>query len=284
MTKTRGAALAVALGASMLLSACGSGGGKTASSGFQGTVTIGYENAPDPESVAIAQKDFQKELKVPVRMEYFQSGPSALTALASGKLDFMTTLGNPPTAAAIARGVPLKVIWAMERYTSGEGLVVKKSSGIRSLKQLEGKRVALVKGSTSPFELETALKLHHLPVNGVTEINMSPTEMVSAWKTNQIQAAYVWVPFDTEMEQDGGTLLMVDQNVYREAPIFNLAVVNANWAKAILVWWRTSCGRKKPAFSSINRIQARHIRTWPKSMASASLPQGRRHGDLALVR
>lgn len=233
MTKTRGvAALVVALGASALLAACGSGGGKTASAGFQGTVTIGYENAPDPESVAIAQKDFEKELKVPVRMEYFQSGPSALTALASGKLDFMTTLGNPPTAAAIARGVPLKVIWAMERYTSGEGLVVKKSSGIHSLKQLEGQRVALVKGSTSPFELQTALKLHHLSVNGVTEINMSPTEMVSAWKTNQIQAAYVWVPFDTEMEQDGGTLLMVDQNVYREAPIFNLAVVNANWAKA----------------------------------------------------
>ncbi|NMP21335.1 ABC transporter substrate-binding protein [Sulfobacillus harzensis] len=215
-----------------ILAGCGSGGSQTASSSFNGTVTIGYENAPDPESVAIAKKYFQKELKLPVRMEYFQSGPSALTALASGKLDFMTTLGNPPTAAAIARGVPLTVIWAMERYTTGEGLVVKRSSGIHSLKQLEGKTVALVKGSTSPFELETALKLHHLSVNGVTELNMSPTEMVSAWKTNQIQAAYVWVPFDTEMAQDGGTMLMYDQNVYQEAPIFNLAVVNSNWAKA----------------------------------------------------
>lgn len=222
------------LGAAALvaLAGCGSGSAQSATGGFQGTVTIGYENAPDPESVAIVQKDFQKELKVPVRMEYFESGPAALTALASGKLDFMTTLGNPPTAAAIARGVPLKVIWGMERYTTGEGLVVKKSSHIHSLSQLEGKTVALVKGSTSPFELDTALKLHHLSVSGVTELNMSPTEMVSAWKTNQIQAAYVWVPFDTEMAQDGGTMLMYDQNVYQEAPIFNLAVVNSNWASA----------------------------------------------------
>ncbi len=221
------------LTASLVLAGCGSSAGKTtANAGFSGTVTIGYENAPDPESVAIAQKDFQKELKVPVRMEYFESGPAALTALASGKLDFMTTLGNPPTAAAIARGVPLQVIWAMERYTTGEGLVVKKSSGIHSLKQLEGKTVALVKGSTSPFELETALKLHHLPVSGVTELNMSPTEMVAAWKTNQIQAAYVWVPFVTEMQQDGGQMLMFDQTVYHQAPIFNLAVVNSHWAQA----------------------------------------------------
>ena len=83
--------------------------------------------------------------------------------MASGKLDFMATLGNPPTASAIARGVPLKVVWAMERYTTGEGLVVKNSSGIKTLKDLEGKTVALVEGSTSPFELDTALSRRAFP-------------------------------------------------------------------------------------------------------------------------
>lgn len=223
----------VALGGAMSLTLSIAGCGSAIAQGaqkFTGTVTIGYENAPDPESVALEQHDFQKALGVNVRLEYFESGPAALTALASGKLDFMTTLGNPPTAAAIARGVPLEVIWAMERYTTGEGLVVKNSSGIHRLSQLEGKTVALVKGSTSPFELQTALKLHHIPISRVTEINMSPTEMVSAWKTGQIQAAYVWVPFSTDMAADDGHFLMYDQDVYREAPIFNLAVVNAHWA------------------------------------------------------
>lgn len=211
------------------LAGCGTGQATGASST---TVTIGYENAPDPEAVAIEQHFFQKYMHATVKLIYFESGPSALTEMASNKLDFMTTLGNPPTASAIARGVPLKVIWAMERYTTGEGLVVKKSSGINSLKGLEGKTVDLVQGSTSPFELDTALKNAGIPLSKVTEQNMTPSEMVSAWKTNHIAAAYVWTPFDETMAQSGGKFLMYDQNVYKQAPIFNLAVVNSNWASS----------------------------------------------------
>lgn len=34
------------------------------------------------------------------------------------------------------------------------------------------------------------------------------------------------------MQQSGGHFVMYDQNVYKEAPIFNLAVVNAPWASS----------------------------------------------------
>ncbi len=195
-------------------------------------VTIGYENAPDPEAVAIEQHFFQKYLHAKVKLIYFSSGPAALTDLASGHLDFMTTLGNPPTASAIAHGVPLEVVWAMERYTTGEGLVVKNSSGITSLKGLKGKTVALVKGSTSPFELDTALKNAGMPLSSVTQENMTPPDMVAAWQHGSIQAAYVWTPFDNTMQQNHGHFIMYDQNVYKQSPIFNLAVVNSHWASS----------------------------------------------------
>lgn len=223
----------IALGTALVVTLAGCGSTPASTGGRSSVVvTIGYENAPDPEAVAIEQHFFQKYMHAQVKLTYFSSGPSALTDMASGKLDFMTTLGNPPTASAIARGVPLRVVWAMERYTTGEGLVVKNSSGIRSLKGLEGKTVALVQGSTSPFELDTALTAAGIPLAKVTEQNYSPPEMVSAWKTNQIEAAYVWTPFDNAMQQAGGHFLMYDQNVYQKAPIFNLAVVNANFASA----------------------------------------------------
>lgn len=209
-----------------IIAGCGSASGASG----EPTVTIGYENAPDPEAVAIEQQFFQKYMHAHVVTKYFASGPAALTALASGSLDFMTTLGNPPTASAIAKGVPLKVIWAMERYTTAEGLVVKNGSGINSLKALEGKTVALVTGSTSPFELYTALKNAHIPQSSVHIKNMSPPNMVAAWKTGSIQAAYVWVPFMSQMQQDGGHILVYDQNQAKTAPIFNLAVVNSTFA------------------------------------------------------
>ncbi len=202
----------------------------TSQAASEPTVTIGYENAPDPESVAIEQGFFQKTMHAHVVLKYFSSGPDALTSLASGSLDFMTTLGNPPTAAAIARGVPLKVVWAMERYTTAEGLVVKKGSHLHSVKDLEGKTVALVTGSTSPFELDTALQMRHLPLSSVHFNDMSPPDMVAAWKTGRIDAAYVWAPFLNEMQQDNGRVLIYDENQVAKAPIFNLAVVNSQFA------------------------------------------------------
>lgn len=197
------------------------------------TVVIGYENnGADPEMVAIADHLFSHYMHAKVELRLFSSGPVALAAIGSGALDFMTGIGNPPTVAAIAQGVPLQVVWAQEQYTQDEGLVVKKSSGIRSLKDLVGKQVALVVGSTSPFELATALHQAHIAESKVTLINTEPPAMVSAWERGSIEAAYVWDPvFDTLLHH-GGVALMYDQNVSATAPIFNLAVVNGAWAKA----------------------------------------------------
>ena len=52
------------------LAGCGSsgGGGNSAGGGSKTVVTIGYENAPDPEAVAIEQHFFQKYMNAKVRL------------------------------------------------------------------------------------------------------------------------------------------------------------------------------------------------------------------------
>lgn len=209
---------------SLGLAACGG-----TSSNKLPSVTIGYENAPDPEMVAIEQHLFRQYMHANVTLKYYSNGPAALTSLASGDLQFMTVLGNPPIATAIAHGVPLQVIWAQEQYETAEGLVVRPS--ITSLKQLEGKTVVLVTGSTSPFALTALMKKDGIPAGSIKFENLSPADMVSAWDTNRIQAAYVWVPFFSEMLAHGGHALAYDEDASPEAPIFNLAVVNSTWAK-----------------------------------------------------
>lgn len=223
--------------AGMLAGAAGivSGCGATAAApkAPEPTVVIGYENnGADPEMVAIADRLFSRYMHAHVELRYFSSGPASLAALGSGALDFMTGIGNPPVVSAIATGVPLQVIWAQERYTSDEGLVVRVGSHIRSLSDLAGKTVALVVGSTSPFELDTALKQQGIAPGSVKFLNMSPPAMAAAWSRGEINAAYVWDPVFDSMVHDHGRILMVDQNVAASAPIFNLAVVNAKWAAA----------------------------------------------------
>lgn len=217
--------------ASALLAGCA--GTATTSPTKEPTVVIGYENnGADPEMVAIAEGFFAKYMKgAHVELRMFTSGPDSLAALASGSLQFMTGIGNPPTAAAISQGVPLQVVWAQERYTTDEGLVVRNGSGINSLKDLQHRQLALVVGSTSPFEVDTALRNLGIPDSSVTFTNMSPPQMVSTWERGQLDAAYVWDPaFDT-MLKNNGHAIMYDQNVARQAPIFNLAIVNSHWAK-----------------------------------------------------
>ncbi len=227
------AAAGVGIATSLLLAGCGGGSAPT-STKSEPTVVIGYENnGADPEMAAMAEGYFQKYMKgAHVELRYFSSGPASLAALASGSLQFMTGLGNPPAAAAIGQGVPLKVIWAQERYTTDEGLVVRQGSGVHSLKDLEGKSIALVVGSTSPFEVATAMAQQGIPASAIKFANMSPPDMVSAWERGEIDAAYVWDPaFDTMLRHQGQAILY-DQDVARQAPIFNLAVVQSSWAKA----------------------------------------------------
>lgn len=214
------------------VTACGAvGNSPTAAGASAPKVTIGYEDAPDPEMVAIAQKYFAKYMHADVTMKYYSSGPQALDALSSGALQFMSVLGNPPLATAISKGVPLQVIWAQDLYTTGEGLVVRKGQGIESLKNLEGKTVALNSGSSSSFELAVAEQQAGVPAGSIKIDNMTPPGMVAAWKRGDINAAYVWVPFFSEMVSDGGKALLYDQSQGSAAPIFNLAVVNTTFAK-----------------------------------------------------
>ena len=216
------------------LTACGGSASSNTSSSSKPDVTIGYmDNGAEPEVIAVAQSLFSKYMKnANVQVKYFDSGPASLGAVASGSLQFMTGIGNPPTVSAITRGVPLQVVWAQELYTQDEGLVVRSNSGIQSVKDLAGKTVALVLGSTSEFALDATLKNAGVDPNSVHKLNMAPPAMRAAWTNHSIDAAYVWDPVFDALSHDSGTVLGTDLNVKQQAPIYSLSLVNSSWGTA----------------------------------------------------
>ena len=197
------------------------------------TVVIGYENlGATPEMVVITKGWFQKHMGGHVVLKEFSSGPAALTALASGALQFMTEIGNPPVAAAINRGIELDVIWNNETFTTGEGLVVRNQSGIKSLADLVGKRVAVVAGSSSDYVLTSALAKAGVDRSKIHLINVAPPGMLSAWEGGSIDAAFVWTPVLDQLAVHGGKVVFTDGNAVAYAPSVNLSVVNRAWAKS----------------------------------------------------
>ncbi|MDA8073296.1 MAG: ABC transporter substrate-binding protein [Actinomycetota bacterium] len=229
-----GVAGAVACG--LLLAACSSSTAKPTSKSSAASkvaVTIGYENnGADPSMVTVHNHYFQKELGSNVSLKLFTSGPTALSAIASGALQFMCGIGLPPVISAIARGVPLVVVWNQERYTTDAGIVVKQSSGITSLAGLAGKTIAIDTGSESSFELPSLLAQKGISLAAVHQLTMTPPEMESAWQTGQIQAATVWDPAFDYLIAHGGRVLATDASLPANATSFNVCVANTSFTSA----------------------------------------------------
>lgn len=238
--------LPILAGGSLLLAACGGGGttkssattnGSPGSANSSSTVVVGYENnGADPSLISISQNYFKKEIGggAKVDLKLFTSGPAALSAIASGSLQFMCGLGVPPAISALARQVPLVVIWNQERYTTDAGIVVKKNSGITSLAGLKGKTIAITTGSEASFELPELLKVTHsgITVSDVHQLNMSPPQMQSAWATGQIKAAIVWDPTFDYLSTHGGKVLSTDASLPVDASSYNICVANKPFVQA----------------------------------------------------
>jgi taurine ABC transporter substrate-binding protein len=196
-------------------------------------VIIGYENnGADPYMVSMANKLFEKNMNASIEYKLFNSGPAAMSALASNSLTFMCGLGIPPLVTAIAQGLPMAIVYNQERYTSGAGIVVKPSSGIKNVSDLAGKKIAIVAGSQSSFELATFLNEAHVPYNSVRQINMAPPQMRTSWVTGNIDAAIVWNPVFDALQAAGGKVIRNDGDLPRNASSYNVCIVNSHWAKS----------------------------------------------------
>lgn len=230
-TGPRGVFLVGAVVIGLLVAACG--GGSSSGEGKDGQVVIGYETGGSSALASVIHnKYFQKEMgSTKVGLKVFSSGPAALSAIASGALNFMCVLGLPPVISAIAKGVPLKIIYAQDRYTANAGLVARKATGISSVADLKSKTVGIVVGSQSTFELAQYLKTANMTLGDVKIVNMAPPQIQSAWVTKKIDAGIVWAPVYNYMAEHDGKVLMNDANLPATATSYNVCVTNSNYAK-----------------------------------------------------
>src|SRR6478736_1482081 len=215
-----------AAGITLLAAACGSsGGGGTASGGSSSsgpvTLRLGYlENITHATAlVAIKEGFFTKNLGngVTLKLTPFSTGTEEATALLAGQLDAAYVGPNPAIKAFQTSGGKLiKVISGAA--SGGAALVVKK--GIDSASQLKGQKLATPSlGNTQDVALRYWLKQHGVTTNttGGGDAFIKPTKPNSAavlqFKSGQIAGGSEPAPYDIQMVQDGGTVLLKEPGV-----------------------------------------------------------------------
>lgn len=139
-----------------------------------------------------------------VELIQFNSGADVISALAAKAVDISLN-GSSPTAAGFSRGIPLHVIYVYDNINDAEALVVKK--GIKTPKDLVGKKIAVPYGSTTHFHMMFALQANGVDPKKVDVLDMSPPDMVAAWKRGDIDGGFVWDPALSTLKRNGSVLL-----------------------------------------------------------------------------
>ncbi|MBQ7545159.1 MAG: ABC transporter substrate-binding protein [Synergistaceae bacterium] len=171
-------------------------------------ITMGYWESPNGELLVKETGALSEAFPdIQIRWLEFQSGTDILTAMQSGSLDF-ATIGTPPAVMGIINNYPFKVFYLHDVIGESEGLIVKKSSGIESIADLKGKKIAVPFGTTSHFAFLNVLKANGLKVSDFTLYDMTPPDIFAAWHRGDIDGAYTWESVKSQLiEADGRQLI-----------------------------------------------------------------------------
>lgn len=214
----------------------------------------------------------------------FPNHAPSMQAVASDSADFSFGGSSTPAAQAILSGAPLRIVaWshATPRITS---ILVLPESGIRTVKDLVGKTVAVNKAGLGEFLLIAALEKYQVPRDRVTVSYLNPPDAATAFASRKIDAWAIWSGAlelaehsygaqrifeegkELDFEVDFGTYLVREEYARREPDTIRKVIaafrseaewVNDNFAEAQRIALKDT---KYPA-AVIERIGSRPVRT-----------------------
>lgn len=192
-------------------------------------VRVAYSGGSQVLMLAKADGSLDKALNTKVQWVQFASGADALSYFASNAID-IANFGSSPATAGIVRKLPVEIIGVSGVIASYERLIGK--DDIKTLRDIEGKRVAYPPNSTAQYALEAAISVNKLDRSKITLLPLRPAEMVAAWKRGDIDAGYVWAPFAQELESSGGHQVFATKDLQKEGYlIYNNYVVRKAFAE-----------------------------------------------------
>jgi sulfonate transport system substrate-binding protein len=137
---------------------------------------------------------------VAVKWIEFPGGPQLLEALNAGSVDFGNT-GETPPVFAQAAGADLVYLANEPPAPTSEAILVPKNSGIRSVADLKGKKVALNKGSNVHYLLVRALEQAGLAWTDIQPIYLPPADARAAFQSGSVDAWVIWDPYQAAAEK-----------------------------------------------------------------------------------
>ncbi|BBP00393.1 ABC transporter substrate-binding protein [Sulfuriferula nivalis] len=204
---------------------------------------IGYSDWPGFVAWQVAiEKGWFKEAGVAVDFEWFDYSAS-MDAYAAGKLDAVG-MTNGDALVTGAGGAKSEMIMLTD-YSNGNDMIIGKP-GIKSLKDLKGKKVAVEVGLVEHLLLLDGLKKLGMKESDVTLVNAKTNEMPQVLSSGDVSAVGAWQPVAGQAMKGlpGSRPLFTSANepglIYDGFAVnpASLAAHRAEWQKFVKVWDR----------------------------------------------
>lgn len=202
---------------------------------------IGYSDWPGWVAWQVAiDKGWFKEAGVDVKFDWFDYSAS-MDAFAAGKIDGVT-LTNGDALVTGASGAKNVMILVTD-YSNGNDMIVAKL-GIKTLKDLKGKKVGLEAGFVEHLLLLNGLEKAGLKESDVTLVNTKTNETPQALASGDLAAIGAWQPNSGEAMKRVPGAKPIYTSANEPGLIYDVLTVNpaslsarrADWEKVVKVW------------------------------------------------
>ncbi len=193
-------------------------------------VTFAHQDMIVPMRALMASGELEKATGYKINWKMFTGGGDVIKAMASGEVP-IGEVGSSPATAAIAQGMDMQIIWILDDIGNAEQLIARNGSGINSLQDLKGKKVATPFVSTTHYHLLAALKDAGVNPKEVQILNMRPPEVVAAWERGDIDATFIWNPALAKVKATGKVIISSGDLAKKGKPTFDAIMVDRSWAQ-----------------------------------------------------
>lgn len=207
MTSIRRTAAAAAI-ATLAITSAGATACSSSTSSSPHQLTVAYVVDPSWSHVPVAQKaGYFKAHGLDVKVVNFSTGVEALQALTAGQVD-VATAAAVPTSAALTKTPSLRIVADGSRW-NGFRLVARKSAGIASLADLNGKSIGTPLGTSGAFFASTVVE--HSGTDAKL-VQVAPPAIVTAATQHNVDAISIFQPYQTQVIQALGDDAVVLQD------------------------------------------------------------------------
>lgn len=174
----------------------------------QTKVVLGTAKDPNLGSqlVIAREKGFFKDAGIDAEIKFFPSGGDLAAAFVGGSVQIGSS-GATPVTILRARPYPIVIVARISDNSGAQQLIVKQN--IRTLDDLIGKRIAVMRGTGSEALFNAIAKAYGFDASKAQLINMAPAEMVQAFVSGTVDAISVWEPNCTNARKAGNGKILV---------------------------------------------------------------------------